>query len=193
MIAIIDYGSGNLSSVKNALDYIGAESLITSDPSVIKKAERVIFPGVGSFGYMMKSLDEKGLIEPIKEAIESGKPFLGICLGMHALFESSEESDGVRGLGIFRGNVVKFRKGKIPQIGWNMIVPEKRGVFREGFVYFVNSYYVVPEDESVISTKTDYYGEFVSGIEKGNVTASQFHPEKSGEFGLGILRRWVRC
>ena len=190
MIAIIDYGSGNLNSVKNALDYLKIESKIVSTPKEIEDAKRIILPGVGSFGFMMKNLREKGLEEPIKRAIETGKPFLGICLGMQALFEESEESPGIKGLGIFKGRVVKFRKGKVPQVGWNKIIPMKNGIFREGYVYFVNSYYVIPKSKNIIVTTTDYFGKFASSVQYKNITAVQFHPEKSGDFGLELLRRW---
>ena len=193
MIVIIDYGAGNLQSVKNALDYFDVESRITSKAGDILKADRVIFPGDGSFGYMMKNLKEKNLIKAIKKFAASGKPFLGICLGLQALFEESEESSGIKGLGIFKGKVVKFRKGKVPQIGWNKIIPAKKGLFKEGYAYFVNSYYVVPENKSITAAATDYYGEFVSAVQFKNITAMQFHPEKSGDFGMHLLRRWLRC
>ncbi len=200
MIVIVDCGIGNLSSVKNALDYLRADSKITSNPAEIGTAGKVILPGVGAFGFMMQSLKSKGLESPVKRCIEEGKPFLGICLGMQALFEESEESLGVKGMGIFKGKVVRFRKGKIPQIGWNKIVPAKpakgstRGsIFKKGFVYFVNSYYVVPEDETVVAATTDYFGKFASAIQYENVTAVQFHPEKSGIFGIELLRRWLKC
>src|SRR3989338_9353033 len=193
MISIIDFGAGNLKSVKNALDCLNADSRITDRPDEIAKAERLILPGDGSFGFMMKELKKKKLIGPIKEFIRSGKPFLGICLGMQALFEESEESPGVKGLGVFRGKVVKFKKGKVPQIGWNKIIPAKGNIFREGYVYFVNSYYAVPEDKSVIVSVADYYGDFASAIECKNVLAMQFHPERSGKCGLDILERWLQC
>src|SRR3989344_9331695 len=146
MIAIIDYGAGNLKSVKNALDYLGVASKITDKPVDIMKADRLILPGDGSFGFMMKNLRKRGLINPIKNFIKSGKPFLGICLGLQALFEESEESPNVEGLSIFKGKVIKFRKGKVPQIGWNKIIPEKKNIFKEYYMYFVNSYYAVPKD-----------------------------------------------
>ncbi|MDP6648090.1 MAG: imidazole glycerol phosphate synthase subunit HisH [Candidatus Woesearchaeota archaeon] len=192
MIAIIDYGAGNLVSVKNALDYLGVASKITSNAEDIEKAERIILPGVGSFGFMMKSLRKLRLEEPLKKALLKGKPYLGICLGLQALFEESEESPGITGLGIFKGKVVKFEQGKIPQIGWNNIKPRK-SFFKEGFVYFVNSYYPIPDDKEIIATKTDYFGDFVSAVQKDNITAMQSHPEKSGEFGLDLIRRWLQC
>lgn len=193
MIAIIDYGAGNASSVKNALDFLGAEAIVTDNPEKILEADRIIFPGVGAFGFMMESLREKGLEEPIKKCIGTGKQFFGICLGLQALFEESEESKGIKGLGIFKGKIVKFRKGKVPQIGWNKIEPVKKGLFEEGYAYFVNSYYPLPEDKSIVAAETDYFGKFASCIQKENIVAVQFHPEKSGNFGMEILRRWLKC
>lgn len=197
MIALVDCGIGNLSSVKNALDYLGeaAASKITSSPGDIEKAERVILPGVGAFGFLMQNLRSRKLEEPVKRSIEEGKPFLGICLGMQALFEESEESKGVRGLEIFKGKVVRFRRGKVPQVGWNGIIPAKngKGIFRKGFAYFVNSYYAVPEQAGIVATATDYFGRFASAVQYKNITAVQFHPEKSGTFGLELLRRWLEC
>lgn len=193
MIAIIDYGTGNLSSVKNALNYLGADSRITCNPEEILNADRIIFPGVGAFGFMMDSLRKKGLEGPIKKSILGGKPFLGICLGLQALFEESEENPGIKGLEVMKGKVVRFTKGKIPEIGWNKIMPSKKSIFKEGFVYFVNSYYVVPEDQSSVAAKTDYFGDFVSAVQYKNITGVQFHPEKSGKFGVELLGRWLQC
>lgn len=193
MIAIVDYGAGNLQSVKNALDYLKADSRITDKGSEILQADRVILPGDGSFGYMMKNLEEKNLSSPITEFIERGKPFLGICLGMQGLFESSEESPGIKGLNVLKGTVIKFKKGKVPQIGWNRIIPAKESIFTEGYVYFVNSYYIKQRDNSIVATTTDYFGKFASAIQSNNITAVQFHPEKSGKFGLGLLKKWLEC
>ncbi|MBN1156709.1 imidazole glycerol phosphate synthase subunit HisH [Candidatus Woesearchaeota archaeon] len=198
MIAIIDYGAGNVASVKNALDFLKVKSIITDDPKKILLADKVLFPGVGSFGDTMKSLREKRLIPAIKKTIETNKPFLGICLGLQVLFEESEESPGIEGLGIFKGKVKRFKKKlKVPQIGWNSIVLEKQDGTVQGlnnkFFYFVHSYYVVPQDKSIILTTTDYGGIFVSGISKENIYAFQFHPEKSGDDGLEILKRFARC
>lgn len=193
MIAIIDYGAGNLKSVKNTLDYLKVDSKITSNPEEIENAGRIIFPGVGAFGFLMASLRNKRLEEPLKKSIQKGTPFLGICLGLQVLFEKSEESQGVYGLRIFKGKVCKFKKGKVPQIGWNKVVPTKKGIFKEGYAYFVNSYYVIPEDKRIIASKTNYFGDFASSIQYKNVTAVQFHPEKSGDFGIELLRRWLKC
>ena len=198
MIAIIDYGAGNLQSVKNALDYLKVKSVITSNANEIIKAKKVIFPGVGSFGDGIRALNELDLIDPIMKAIEDNKPFLGICLGMQVLFEKSEESPGVEGLGIFEGTVKKFKGNlKIPQIGWNQLKIQKEsglfeGVEDKSFFYFVHSYYVNPEDKDIVLATTDYGREFVSAIEKDNIFALQFHPEKSGEIGLKILENFCK-
>ena len=198
MIAIIDYGAGNLQSVKNALDYLKVKSVITSNANEIIKAKKVIFPGVGSFGDGIRALNELDLIDPIMKAIEDNKPFLGICLGMQVLFEKSEESPGVEGLGIFEGTVRKFKGDlKIPQIGWNQLKIQKEsglfeGVEDKSFFYFVHSYYVNPEDKDIVLATTDYGREFVSAIEKDNIFALQFHPEKSGEIGLKILENFCK-
>ena len=193
MIAIIDYGAGNLKSVKNALDYLNVGSRITDKASDILKADRLILPGDGSFGYAMKNLKKKNLVKSIKQFIAEGKPFLGICLGLQILFEESEESPEVKGLGVFKGKVVKFRKGKVPQTGWNKIIPKKKNIFKEDFMYFVNSYYVVPKDDSIIAAMSDYNGNFASAIQSNNVTAMQFHPEKSGKAGIELIKRWLKC
>ena len=198
MIAIIDYGAGNLQSVKNALDYLKVKSVITSNANEIIKAKKVIFPGVGSFGDGIRALNELDLIDPIMKAIEDNKPFLGICLGMQVLFEKSEESPGVEGLGIFEGTVKKFKCDlKIPQIGWNQLKIQKEsglfeGVEDKSFFYFVHSYYVNPEDKDIVLATTDYGREFVSAIEKDNIFALQFHPERSGEIGLKILENFCK-
>ncbi|MFA5763561.1 MAG: imidazole glycerol phosphate synthase subunit HisH [archaeon] len=193
MIGIINYGAGNLKSVKNALDFIGAKSKIISTPKEIFDVDGIILPGVGSFGFIMKNLQNKGMDKAIIEFISLGKPYFGICLGLQILFEESEESKGVKGLGLFKGKVIKFTKGKIPQVGWNQITPEKKGILKDGFAYFVNSYYVVPKDEKIVLARTKNHVNFVSAVEKENIFAVQFHPEKSGEYGLDILRRWIKC
>lgn len=195
MTAIIDYGAGNLHSVKNALDYLGADCVITADPNEILAADAVILPGVGAFGDCMASLDAAALTEPVKRAAESGKPFLGICLGLQLMFEESEEAPGVKGLGIFKGKVVKIPDTglKIPHMGWNSITVAKESRILSGdpFVYFVHSYYIRPEDESIISAYTEYGARLGVAVERGNVFAVQFHPEKSGAEGMKILRRFI--
>lgn len=197
MIAIVDYGAGNLKSVSNALKFINAEHKITDKAAEIVAADKVIFPGVGSFGDTMGALKEKKLDLAIKEVIKQGKPFLGICLGLQVLFEAGEEDPGVNGLGIFKGNVPKLKtKLKIPQIGWNQIKIKKDsklldGLKQESFFYFVHSYCVNPNDKELALTTTDYGAEFISAINKGKVYATQFHPEKSGKLGLQILKNFV--
>jgi len=197
MIAIIDYGAGNLKSVKNALDFLRAESKITSNAEDIEKADKVIFPGVGAFGDTMATLKKLNLITPIKKAAKT-KPFLGICLGLQLLFEESEESPGVNGLGIFKGEVKKFQSKtlKIPQIGWNSINIKKdnssfKHVKNNSYFYFVHSYYVIPKDKNLTLTTTNYGKEFVSGISKDNLVAVQYHPERSGSVGLQLLRDFI--
>ncbi len=196
MVAIIDYGAGNLHSVKNALDFIGAESIITNDRETILSADHVILPGVGSFGDAMECLKSSGLTDTVKEAANGSKPFLGICLGLHLLFESSEESPAVGGLGIFSGKVKKIPDCglKIPHMGWNNIELAKNSRILpndNSFMYFVHSYYIEPKDETLISSHTEYGAKLAVSIEKGNIFAVQFHPEKSGTVGLEILKRFV--
>ena len=187
MIVIIDYDAGNLQSVKNALDRLGVTSLITDDKEAILKADKVIFPGQGHFGACVAALKEKGLFEVVREVART-KPFLGICVGMQLLFESSEEAIGVAGLGILKGVVKKFTSGKkLPQIGWNCV----QGLDGQ-FYYFANSYYCIPEDKDCILA-TSFYGEsFVCAVKRGELLAVQFHPEKSGWEGMKILESFVR-
>lgn len=199
MIAVIDYGAGNLQSVKNALDFIRVKNRITNKAEDIEKADKIILPGVGSFGDTLSCLKKDGLIDVIKDSIEAGKPYLGICLGLQILFEKSEESKGVKGLGIFKGEVVRFRSKslKIPQIGWNSIKISKKtpltdAIKDSSYFYFVHSYYVKPKDSSIIMTKTDYGTGFVSGIAKENIYGIQFHPERSGSVGLELLKNFCR-
>ncbi len=199
MIAIIDYGAGNLHSVKNALDFLGAENCVTKERQTILSADKVILPGVGSFGDAMDNLRRNGLEDTVKKAAESGKPFLGICLGLHLLFEGSEETPNVKGLGIFKGNVVKIPKKdklKIPHMGWNSLeLPKESKILKnigdEPFVYFVHSYYIKPEDEGLISAYTEYGSKLGVAIEKDNIFATQFHPEKSGKIGMQILKNFI--
>ena len=203
MIAIIDYGAGNLASVQKAFDYIGTKSVITSDRDVVLNADGVILPGVGAIGFAMEALKSKGMDEVVKEVVSKGTPFMGICLGMQMLFDESEESFGnegnVKGLGLIPGVVRKFpdsicEKGlKIPQIGWNQLEDVKGSILSEGdFVYFVHSYYCDPANESDVAAVTDYGIRYCSAVEHDNIYACQFHPEKSGEAGLNILRKFVR-
>lgn len=199
MIAIIDYGAGNLQSVKKAFDFIGAESVITDNPEIINACDRILLPGVGSFGDAMDSMHKSGLVETVKQNALSGKPFLGICLGLQLLFEASEESPGVKGLGIFKGKIKKFSPDmglKIPHIGWNSLeIKQKDTLFKNvpenSYVYFVHSYYLHAEDEEDVATVTNYGIDFHSAVGKNNVFATQFHPEKSGDVGLQILKNFA--
>ena len=198
MIAIIDYGAGNLQSVKNALDFLGAKCVVTGSADEIINADKVILPGVGAFGDAMKSLDERGLSDTLRRAAASGKPFLGICLGLHLLFEESEESPGVKGLGVFKGKVIKIPDTglKIPHMGWNSITVTKeskilKDIGEEPYMYFVHSYYINPADMGIVSARTEYGLPLGIAVESGNVFATQFHPEKSGKVGMTILRNFI--
>ena len=189
---IVDYDAGNLKSVANMLSFLNVPFEITSDKEKILNAERIIFPGQGHFAQAMGNLEKKGLVPVIKECCEKGIPFLGICIGLQILFEKSEEAPNVQGLGILKGEVKKFTQGKIPQIGWNKVKPTKANTYlTEDYFYYVNSYYVVPTDESIISAYTDYNGEFCASVQKDNITAVQFHPEKSSEAGLKFFKNWI--
>lgn len=200
MIAIIDYGAGNLSSVKKALDYLGADSEITQDREKIISASHVILPGVGSFGDAMHSMQERGLVDTVKEAAGSGKPFLGICLGLQLLFESSEESEGVEGLGLLNGRIVEIPKNnglKVPHIGWNSVnLNQKNGIFdgidEDGYFYFVHSFYLKDADADVVAATTEYGVSIECAVQKGNLCATQFHPEKSGKLGLKLLENFLK-
>jgi len=192
-VTVIDYGAGNLSSICNALGFLGADVEVTDKPRDILEAERLILPGVGSFGFLAESLKEKGLMEAINVAINQGTPYLGICLGMQVLFGTSQESPGSAGLGVLKGEVVKFDQGKIPQLGWNKITPRTDGLLTEGYGYFANSFKVVCLDDKDILGTTDYGGDFTSVVQYRNVLGVQFHPEKSGPWGLELLRRWLEC
>ena len=197
--AIIDYGAGNLRSVQKALAHIGEESVITGDPARILAADKVILPGVGAFGDAMSHLRSRGLDQVIRQVTEKQTPFLGICLGLQLLFEGSEESPGVPGLGILRGKILRIpdREGlKIPHIGWNSLRLEHdgrlfRGIPQESYVYFVHSYYLRAEDASIVKASTEYSTQIHASVEQGNVFACQFHPEKSGEVGLQILKNFA--
>lgn len=197
MIVIIDYGVGNLASVKNALDKLGVISEISNNPSVIKEAQALILPGVGAAGQGMKNLKEKGLDKILIDEIKQGKPFLGICLGMQLLFEKSEEGN-VKCLGILKGPVKKFKKmRKIPQIGWNEVdIKQKLNIFRDvrsgSYFYFVNSFYCLPKDKEVIAGSTSYGETFASVVAKDNVIGVQFHPEKSGPVGFKLLENFAK-
>lgn len=197
MTAIIDYGAGNLQSVEKALRHIGCGCFVTADPAELRQARAAVLPGVGAFGDAMKSLRARGLEEPIRAFIASGKPFLGICLGLQLLFESSEESPGVAGLGLLKGKILRLpaESGlKIPHIGWNSLTIRKpgglfAGVEGEPYVYFVHSYYLQAE-EDVVAATAGYGAAIHAAVQKDNLLACQFHPEKSGEVGLRLLRNF---
>jgi len=192
VITILDYGAGNLKSVTNILEFLNCEYLVTNKKEDIKNAKSLIMPGQGHFGQFMNALQEKDLTEITVEKIKSGTPFLGICLGIQVLFEYSEEAADVKGLGIFPGKVVKFTHGKIPQIGWNKLKTTQNNSFlSDDYVYFVNSYHVIPDDKRIVSAYCDYNGDFVAALEHENISAFQFHPEKSGEIGYGFLKKWI--
>jgi len=199
MIAIIDYDAGNLNSVEKALMKVGAEPVVTRDPAVIEKADKVILPGVGAFGEAMEKLKSFDLVEPIKKVIASGKPFLGICLGLQLLFEYSEEKEGCKGLSVLKGGIKRIPDApglKVPHMGWNSLtVKENAKLFKnlpeEPYVYFVHSYYLQAEEQEIVAATTEYGVSIHASVEKGNVFACQFHPEKSGETGLAILKNFV--
>lgn len=198
MIAVIDYGAGNLQSVEKALRHIGCPCEITAEPERLLAADAAILPGVGAFGDAMENLRSRGLEQPILQFAASGKPFLGICLGLQILFESSEESPKVPGLGILKGKIVRLpaESGlKIPHIGWNSLkLKRPGGLFQrlsgEPYVYFVHSYYLKAE-EDIVTSSTEYGAEIHASVQKGNVFACQFHPEKSSKWGLKILENFA--
>ncbi|MCH5341597.1 MAG: imidazole glycerol phosphate synthase subunit HisH [Acetatifactor sp.] len=199
MMAIIDYDAGNIKSVEKALLFLGQDVVITRDPETILGADGVVLPGVGAFGDAMEKLRTYGLVQVIKQCVLENKPFLGICLGLQLLFESSEESPGVKGLGVLKGRVLRLpdEKGlKIPHIGWNdLSFPNQgrlfRGIQEGSYVYFVHSYYLKAADESIVTAATDYGTCVHASVEQGNVFACQFHPEKSSDVGMQILRNFI--
>lgn len=203
MIAIIDYGVGNLRSVEKAFAYLGYPAKVTTVPSEVLNAGKVVLPGVGAFGKSMEHLDKAGMIPVVRQVIDSGRPFMGICLGLQLLFEESSELFGGqermhKGLGIFPGQVLRFPASdlKVPQIGWNQIVKTRENPILDGvddgsFVYFVHSYYVKPKNPEIILTRTNYGNDYCSGISSGNVSAFQFHPEKSSQVGLKMLKNFA--
>ncbi len=197
MIAIIDYDAGNVKSVEKALQALNQDVVITNDKATLLAADKVILPGVGAFGDAMEKLQAYGLVEVIRELVEMKKPFLGICLGLQLMFEESEESPGVKGLGLLKGKIVRFPQSelKVPQIGWNSLEFPKESVLFNGirsgeYVYFVHSYYLKAEEDIVAAT-TEYGVTVHAAVEKGNIFACQFHPEKSSGVGLNILKNFV--
>jgi len=200
MIALIDYGMGNLRSVEKALARVGGAVRLVTSAAELEKADAVVLPGVGAFGDCLQNLSRAGLTEPIGQFISSGKPFLGICLGFQVLFESSAEAPGLPGLGLFKGTVPRFAVNelKVPHMGWNGLQIKRRdcplltGINDGDFVYFVHSFYCQPSDAGVICGTTEYGIEFCSMLWSGNVYATQFHPEKSQAVGLKMLENFVR-
>jgi glutamine amidotransferase/cyclase len=199
MITLLDYGAGNVRSVINAIERVGETVRVVRSPADILTADRLVFPGVGSFGSMMQTLQARGFVDPLRQYLGAGRPFWGICLGLQALFEESDEAPGVAGLGILRGAVRRLPPGlSVPHIGWNGItVRQPSRLFAElagdEKVYFVHSYHVVPEDPAVVLTTTDYGVQFVSAVQRGPMVATQFHPEKSGKTGLLMLRSFLEA
>lgn len=199
MIAIIDYDAGNVKSVEKALEFLGEEAVLTRDPEVLLKAEKVILPGVGAFGDAMEKLHGYGLVTVIRKIVEKGTPFLGICLGLQLLFESSDESPGVEGLGVLKGRIVRIPDGeglKVPHIGWNSLTYPNQGRLYKGipensYVYFVHSYYLQAQEPEIVVAETEYGVQIQASVEKGNVFACQFHPEKSSGIGMTILKNFI--
>lgn len=197
MIEIIDYGAGNLRSVLKGLETVGARVRLCSDPGALENAEGVVFPGQGAFGTSAEHLAKMGFMEPLCKYIQQDRPYLGICLGLQLLFETSREAPGKKGLGIFKGENDTFKPGKkIPHMGWNSVRWKKDSIFnqslpQDAFFYFVHSYFPVPEEYEIIAGMTDYEESFCSAIQRGNLAAVQFHPEKSQKMGLQLLRNFV--
>jgi glutamine amidotransferase len=204
MIAIIDYGMGNLRSVQKGFEKVGAEAVVTADPKLVPEADKIVLPGVGAFRDCMHNLEQAGFVEPILKVIAQGRPFLGICVGMQLLFTDSVEFGLYRGLDLIPGHVLRFPDGmregneelKVPQIGWNQLnfkqeTPVFEGINEGANVYFVHSYYVKPDDDGVVATTTNYGFDFCSAIRKDNIVATQFHPEKSQDVGLRILKNFA--
>lgn len=199
MVAILDYGAGNLKSVMKACDYIGYDAIITRDFKEIKNADKVILPGVGSFEYAMNEIRKYELDKAIYEVVDSNKPFLGICLGLQLMFDASEESPGCKGLGLLDGDITLIPSNdglKIPHIGWNSLGLSNNGRLFDGindgsYVYFVHSYYLKAKDESIVKASTDYGVKIHASVEKDNIFACQFHPEKSSDVGLKILDNFL--
>ena len=204
MIAIIDYGMGNLRSVQKGLEKIGAEAFVTNDPKTLYEADRVVLPGVGAFRDCIKNLEQGGFVEPILRVIADGRPFLGICLGLQLLFSESEEFGLHKGLGVIPGRVVRFPDGMciggdklpVPHMGWNQILIQKNSPVFDGIAdntnfYFVHSYYVKPDEPSVVAATCNYGIEFCAARQRDNVMATQFHPEKSQAVGLKMLKNFA--
>ena len=205
MIAIIDYGMGNLRSVQKGFEKVGVDAVITADPQAVLKADKIVLPGVGAFRDCMRNLEQGGFVEPILRVIAEGRPFLGVCVGMQLLFTDSVEFGLYQGLNVIPGHVLRFPEEmreqdevlKVPHMGWNQLNITRRPPAFDGMedgtnVYFVHSFYVKPEDDSVIATTTSYGIDFCSAVWKDNVVATQFHPEKSQDAGLSILKNFAK-
>lgn len=191
-VTIIDYGAGNVRSLGNMLTFLDVPYKITDDKTEIKSADRIIFPGQGHFAQAMEKLNSKDMVNFIRDLVGDGKTFLGVCLGLQVLFEKSEEAPGVEGLCIFKGGAKKFPTGKTPQIGWNKIkTTENNSYLDDDYFYFVNSYYVLPEDKNTISSAANYHIDFCASVEYKNITAVQFHPEKSSRAGIEFFKKWL--
>lgn len=188
---LVTSAGGNLGSISRTLTRMGVPFRLVGTDREPDGSRPIILPGVGAFGAVMRSLRENQFDQTIIKLVKAGTPFLGVCVGLQVLFDESEEAPGVKGLGLINGRVLKFQEGKVPQIGWNLIKPVNDRSWNSGYVYFVNSYYAKPDSESVVLYKSDYYQSFCAAVKTGNITAFQFHPEKSGEFGESLLRRWV--
>jgi imidazole glycerol phosphate synthase glutamine amidotransferase subunit len=199
MIGIVDYGAGNLLSVRKAFDYLGMPNRVLQKSQELKAVKKLVLPGVGSFGHAMHKIMEKQWLDPIKDWLYADRPFLGICLGMQLLFEASEETENIAGLEFFKGTCLRFEKGKVPQTGWNAIHIDRDTSLLEGinsgeYFYFVHSYYVCPQGSEVNVAHTTYGLDFTSIAGEGRIFGVQFHPEKSGEAGLKLLSNWgIKC
>ena len=201
MTAIIDYGVGNLFSLQSSFAAIGEQACVTRDPDVLTRADRLVLPGVGAFKDARQALKESGLEETVLQLVRSGKPLLGICLGLQLLFESSEENPGVEGLGLLKGKIVRLPEGddrKIPHMGWNSLeFPKKSILFNKvvkgSYVYFVHSYYLKAEDEKIVAATCEYGTTVHAAVEWGNIYATQFHPEKGSSVGLRILKNFLEA
>jgi glutamine amidotransferase len=197
VIAIVDYGMGNLRSVEKAFAFLEHDTVVSDDPASIEEASGIVLPGVGSFGDAMRELEDRALLEPIRECLRREKPLLGVCLGYQLMFDYSQESPGIKGLGIFSGGAERFPESvKIPHMGWNNVRIKARHPILDGiedgsFYYFVHSYYVRPDESDITLTTTNYGNEFVSGVARDNLVAFQFHPEKSSSAGLRLLHNFA--
>lgn len=189
---LVTSAGGNLGSISRTLTRMGVPFRLVGADHEPDGSRPIILPGVGAFGAVMESLRQNQFDQTIVKLVKAGTPFLGVCVGLQVLFDESEEAPGVKGLGLVSGKVLKFREGKVPQIGWNLIESVNDKTWDSGYVYFVNSYYASPDAEKVVLYRADYYESFCAAVKTKNITAFQFHPEKSGEFGESLLRRWVQ-